>query len=269
MRAVYSAIALGVLAACSPAVPDSGAGIGFNNSPQAKAARDAELTGQPLPAASTVTSQSLAPAAVGAPIPLPAAAQPLPSDSAAVSTGTLVVASSLGASGTNADIANETAAALQLASANSGTMPVQASPSNPAPVAVSNPAGISDENDFSAVSQRESIESDAARIAANAEAYQVVAPTAVPTRDSAGSPNIVSYALQTNNPLGNRQYSRSGVNLAAKSQRNCAAFASPDQAQIAFLDKGGPQKDRQALDPDGDGYACDWDPTPFRKAVQN
>ena len=117
MRAVFSAIALGVLAACSPAVPDSG--IGFDNSPQAKAARDAELSGQPLPAASTVTSESLAPAVVGAPIPLPSAAQPSDADRAAVTTGTLVSASSIGASGTNADIANETAAALQLASASS------------------------------------------------------------------------------------------------------------------------------------------------------
>ena len=43
--------------------------------------------------------------------------------------------------------------------------------------------------------------------------------------------------------------------------------SSPDQAQIDFLSKGGPERDRLSLDPDGDGYACGWDPRPFRKAV--
>ena len=41
-----------------------------------------------------------------------------------------------------------------------------------------------------------------------------------------------------------------------------------DQAQSAFLDSGGPEKDRKGLDPDGDGFACGWDPTPFRNAVR-
>ncbi|CAN0586593.1 unnamed protein product, partial [Ectocarpus sp. 12 AP-2014] len=41
-----------------------------------------------------------------------------------------------------------------------------------------------------------------------------------------------------------------------------------DQAQIAFLEAGGPEKDRNGMDPDGDGFACNWDPTPFRRAAQ-
>ena len=41
------------------------------------------------------------------------------------------------------------------------------------------------------------------------------------------------------------------------------------EAKIAFLEAGGPKRDRKALDPDGDGYACGWDPAPYRRAVQN
>jgi hypothetical protein len=40
-------------------------------------------------------------------------------------------------------------------------------------------------------------------------------------------------------------------------------------AQIAFLERGGPKRDTLGLDPDGDGFACYWDPAPFRKAVSN
>ncbi len=69
--------------------------------------------------------------------------------------------------------------------------------------------------------------------------------------------------------MGTRVYSRSGVNLAGRAERNCNAFTSPDMAQAEFLAKGGPQRDRAGLDPDGDGYACGWDPAPFRRAVDN
>lgn len=38
----------------------------------------------------------------------------------------------------------------------------------------------------------------------------------------------------------------------------CAAFASSAAAQRAFESQGGPQRDPQGLDPDGDGRACGW-----------
>ena len=44
----------------------------------------------------------------------------------------------------------------------------------------------------------------------------------------------------------------------------CARYGSPDLAQQAFLAAGGPDRDRRGLDPDGDGFACAWDPRPFR-----
>ena len=271
MRAALTVLVLGALTACAPPVPDSGAGVGFDNSADVQLAREAALnTGQPLVPPSVLSQEILAPATAGAPtavasvgdpVPLPAVAQPIATVPMATPT--------VGASGSAQDIANETAAALALASSNSGQAPVQASPSNPAPALVTT-TGISDENDFAAVSGRQTIASDAERLAQNRAQFQLVAPTALPTRSAAGSqPNIVNYALQSSNPRGTKVFTRTGFNRDAKAARNCAGFASADQAQIAFLSQGGPQKDRKGLDPDGDGYACAWDPAPFRQAVNN
>jgi hypothetical protein len=49
----------------------------------------------------------------------------------------------------------------------------------------------------------------------------------------------------------------------------CDRYRSKDEAQQDFLAKGGPERDAYGLDPDGDGYACGWDPRPFRLAVGN
>jgi hypothetical protein len=261
MRAIYPTLIMGFLAACSPAIPDSGAGIGFDNSTDAKLAREAALnTGQPIALPTVIsgettlggtTTAGTANAGLGA-------AQP-----------TVLPPASTSASSSD-DIAAETAAALasmsSASSAGSGQAPLATVASSLPPV---DTTSISDENDFAAVSSRQTIESDAERIARNKAQYEEVAPTALPTRSGTSQPNIVDFALSSDNPQGNRIYSRSGFNSAAKAARNCAKFASPDLAQSTFLAKGGPQKDRQGLDPDGDGYACTWDPAPFRQAVSN
>lgn len=134
----------------------------------------------------------------------------------------------------------------------------------PAPdVTVNNP-GISDTNDFGAVSERETIEDNAERLAAQREVYEVIQPTAVPERPRSDRPNIVEYALGTYHPVGQVVWKRSGFNSDDRFQRACARYATQDQAQEDFLARGGPRNDRFGLDPDGDGYACFWDPTPFR-----
>ncbi len=88
----------------------------------------------------------------------------------------------------------------------------------------------------------------------------------LPTRAGDG-PNLVQYALSTTNPVGQQAYDRSSLQLRDPA-KVCLTYGSADKAQAAFLDAGGPQKDRKGLDPDGDGYACGWDPTPFRNAVR-
>lgn len=128
---------------------------------------------------------------------------------------------------------------------------------------------LSDENDFEAVSNRQSIESDAERLARNSASYEVIEPGALPTRGAAKTVNIVEYALSSDNMLGSPVYSRFPIGGQSRFLRNCDKYPSSDMAQIAFLERGGPKRDVLGLDPDGDGFACYWDPAPFRQAVSN
>lgn len=238
MRFFLCGAALVALVACEPAVPDSGAGVGFGDYDtyqQQQAARDAQLVGQSLPPAQVVSSEPLNPM-----------------------TGPA-------STGQGADLALETQAVLDATRSGSVQGVVNASPANPAPVQLDNP-GISDENDFSAVGSRRTIQDDAALRAQQQSQYQLIQPTAVPSRSGSSEPNIVDYALNTSHSVGSTQYRRTGLNAQARYQKNCAKYPSPDLAQTEFLEKGGPAKDRLGLDPDGDGYACSWDPAPFRMA---
>lgn len=209
-----------VLAACTPSVPDSAAGVGFDDYNAYQASRQAELAGRPAP----------------------------------VPEGPQIAQETMAALGTTAPLSATAPAPVAVATAPAA-----------APVSTNN-VGISDEQSFDAVSARESIESDAARIAQNRQAYVVIQPTSLPTRPEDGRPNIVAFALATNNPVGTQLYSRSGLNTQSRYDRACMRFASPDLAQEEFLASGGPERDRLGVDPDGDGYACWWDPTPFRAA---
>lgn len=223
MRLIISLGALVAIAACSPPVPDSGAGVGFDNG-------NFNRTGTP-----------------GAPLSASSALPP----AQAVSNETLAVL-------------DATAPAAQTSAATGQGGFVEASPSNPAPLQVENP-GISDENDFAAVDGRRSIEADAQRRAEIAAQYQQIEAKDLPTIEGGVGPNIVEYALLSNNPIGNRLYSRLGINAKNRFDRNCRSYPSADQAQIDFLSRGGPERDPRGLDPDGDGYACTWDPTPFQR----
>lgn len=263
MRLVFSAAALVILGACAQ-VPDSAAGVGFDDAlvdPRTRPApQQTTNTISILPEATAISDEALPPAATVAQSPTPTAATTL--------TQSPVVPTPSTTEQSDQDVILEAAESLRQSGANSGVEPLQASPSNPAPVLVGNP-GLSDENDFQAVSSRESIQSDAERLAQASAARQVVEPTALPSRSGDAQPNVVSYALQTSHAPGTRIYTRTGLNLSARAQRNCATYASADQAQIDFLSNGGPRRDRKSLDPDGDGYACNWDPRPYRSAVQN
>jgi hypothetical protein len=135
-----------------------------------------------------------------------------------------------------------------------------------APVPVRNNPGISDEQNFDAVSARETIESDAERLARLRAEYQVVQPEALPQREGGTGPNIVAFALSTTNAVGQQVYRRSGFRAEARFESACARYATADEAQRAFLARGGPEEDRMGVDPDGDGFACYWDPRPFRAA---
>lgn len=228
MRAYYLVPLALAVAACSPKVPESGVGFGDYNS---------YVKGATV-APATTPSTSFSPDAAAAAI-----------DSA----------------GTGVSTAPLTDAELFDPNRPRGDAPTNiAVESGETQYATS---GLSDEQSFAAVTERTSIEGDAERIAANRAQYVVIQPTDIPQRPDNTGPDIVKYALATTNPVGAQLYDRPSfylVNVDAA----CQKYTSPDFAQQAFLAKGGPVKDPKALDPDGDGFACTWDPTPFRAALQ-
>lgn len=249
-------LATATLAACNTApVPDSGPGVGFQDYGTYLREREAALnTGTPAPAAPgtplTAIGTTAAPAASG------------------FSTDRI---------GAAINAADGTAVGAPLSGTQPGVYVAPAVPQTGARPRGDAPAGIqqengevahtgiSDEQDFSAVSARETIESDKARIERNRAQYENVAPAALPTRPANTGPNIVEFALSTTHAPGTAVYRRSG---GGSSDRACGKFASADLAQQAFLERGGPDRDRLGVDPDGDGYACGWDPRPFRTALQ-
>jgi len=165
----------------------------------------------------------------------------------------------------NQEIASETLAVLGTTPADPVTSAPLDAPAAGTEILANNPE-ISDEQNFDAVASRETIESDRDRLERQREAFQVAQPEALPERPRGTGPNIVAYALSTSNQVGVPVHSRSGRFNQDKYRLACAEFGSSDQAQTAFLEAGGPKRDRKGLDPDGDGFACRWDPTPFRNA---
>lgn len=248
---ILSGLAL-ALAACGQTVPDSGAeatGVGFGSYNQYQAERAAR---------ETALASGVAPGGAVSGEPL-SAVGPLAANSGAVQYP-MTEAEALAA---------QTRATLGL---NAVTSPATSQASAAAPTGASATVsatptgrGLSDENDFAAVSERESIESDRLRLQQQRAEYEVVAPSDLPDRPDATGPNIVAFALSTSHAPGTKLYSR--MTLFGSNGRNCNRYNSANEAQQAFLAAGGPDRDRQGLDPDGDGYACGWDPRPFRLAA--
>jgi len=94
-----------------------------------------------------------------------------------------------------------------------------------------------------------------------------VRPVQLAPRPAQDAPNVVAFALATDHPVGAARYARDNPS-AERAARACGRHVSAALAQAAFLRAGGPEGDRQGMDPDGDGYACGWDPAPFRNAVR-
>lgn len=134
----------------------------------------------------------------------------------------------------------------------------------PATPTVTENAEISNTQDFKAVTEKETIASDAAKLAALKESYTVIAPEALPQR-SGERVNLAAYALSQKHNVGTRVYRRFNSGSGG-----CGRYRNdPDSAQRVFLESGGPAKDRKRLDGDGDGFACGWTPDRYRQLLQN
>ncbi len=253
---LFATLALGLVACTTTQVPDSGAGVGFTDYNSYLRQREAALqTGAPAPTPPGGPFGAAAPVApaggfstdrIGATLDAADGTAPAPAAGAPLS-GTTAFDPSRPRGDAPAGIQTQTGEA-QTAAALQGN------------------GAISDEQEFSAVSQRETIQSDAERIQRNRDQYVQIQPSALPERPADTGPNIVAFALSTTHSVGTQTYRRSG--FGGNPDRACAKFASADLAQQAFLERGGPERDRLGVDPDGDGFACSWDPRPFRN-VQN
>jgi len=126
---------------------------------------------------------------------------------------------------------------------------------------------VSDEQDFASVVQRESIESDSQRIKENEENLLIYDPIDHP--DKAGQSDVVSFALNTKHTPGTVLFRRNTLFFSRDQYlERCDAYIDSEAAQQAFLDAGGPEKDDLKLDPDGDGFACSWNPVKYRLVLQ-
>lgn len=78
-------------------------------------------------------------------------------------------------------------------------------------------------------------------------------------------PRVAAFAIRTTHQLGQRQWRRNP--LRADGQSICTQFPTRDQAQDRFLRDGGPERDPNGLDADGDGFVCGFDPTDLRASA--
>ena len=77
------------------------------------------------------------------------------------------------------------------------------------------------------------------------------------------SVNLAVFARSVSNKLGEKIYYRNFISSGAG--LDCKKFSNKNEAQIFFLENGGPKNDFHKMDVDGDGFACEWDPTIYRK----
>lgn len=240
------------LAACQPAVPESG--VGFGDYQSYLKAREGQLAGSTVSSAPTVQNAG---AAIGAET---VTATPL----GATSTAALPVAPI--AAPAVAPVAGapiQTSAALATPLASTTAASSAAVVAAPAALPASDPSAPLPASILAAIPGAAPAATPAATAPVAAPAPST-APVSASSTNPDGSPNLVVYALNAPNRLGQPVYARSGDSAA--STKACGRYRSADLAQTAFLDQGGPQTDRKNLDPDGDGFACKWDPTPFQKA---
>jgi hypothetical protein len=263
MRSLIVICAAVGLAACSPPVPDSGIGVGFTDYNtylrQQAGLRSLPIdpqniaTAPPIAAPNTGFSPSAAAAAIakaeGATAPLPFQFESASPSGAAPLTATPL--SPVAVTAPQSELRGITPTGIQELTVNYDAAT----------------SGVSDEQDFDAVAARRSIEGDKQQIERNRAQYQIDQPSSVPQRSGNGGPSIVEYALATQHPLGVKLFRRSPLRFK-NPQTACAGYETEDTAQEAFLSAGGPNRDPLGLDPDGDGFACGWDPRPFRALAQ-
>ena len=106
---------------------------------------------------------------------------------------------------------------------------------------------------------------EAAEKLESARKQRIVIETETPSH-SAETVNIAAFARSTINKKGESIYARRTFQTFDH-WTECAFFNTNENAQRFFLRTGGPKLDLKNLDPDGDGFACTWDPAIYRQLV--
>jgi hypothetical protein len=262
-RPLLAGLALVLLAACEPPVPDSSAvvrGPGFETPAQAAAREAALRRTTPTPSQTIRPPATPSSPAIGALVTDGNAIEPPMTEAERIALETRSV---LGVPPPQppAALPPEVIEAVP-----------DAEPDGAEPSALdldrNNPT-ISREQDFGTVASQRSIEADAARVNAARQQFQLVEPRALQRPDEVG-PNIISYAIERARPVGASGTFRRGFAASQRAaERRCQGYRTADVAQEEFLAAGGPEQDRLGLDPDGDGNACGWNPATFRQLVGN
>ncbi|EPX83798.1 hypothetical protein ruthe_02595 [Rubellimicrobium thermophilum DSM 16684] len=257
-----------LLSACAQPIPDSGAGVGFGDYAQyelERARREAALTGAPAGGLAPLSMPAATYPVTAGPAAYGPAYNPAPvgaSGSFGMATGSgSVTSADLAAAGigTGGAVLPATSPAIPAAGWPAASAPAVTTASAPAAAPTTEPAWNPQADPLR----------DSGLEARPSNAAPVIVPGAAATAPAVPTgPNIVEYALSTTNQRGEPLYSRFIFSTQARMQRNCADYASADDAQRDFLARGGPRRDPRGLDPDGDGFACAWDPAPFRAAVR-
>jgi hypothetical protein len=233
MRYSLVILALCVVVGCSPEIPDSGAGVGFGDYGTFMRDRD---------------RQAVRPASI---VPPPQVVSLPPRNTGQVAQPFAPV-----------QMAPVQTAILQSGPIGQGSRPLP-------PVTIPQPQttapGPVTTQDFQAIASGGAGFGTTSFPAPAQGTVEMVAPSALPTRP-ADMPNIIEYALNARNGVGEKVWRRSPLTMQ-NTDRNCRSFVNSDLAQEEFLRRGGPARDQQNLDPDGDGFACWWDPAPFRAAA--
>lgn len=248
-KAVLAVLGVAALAACEPDVPNSAAGVGFGDYETYLRQREAELRGQQAGTAQAapVLTAPLDGSAYGTTGSTAPATPPAGGAYGSAGYGATPVTSAAGI------------AAQQQATATASAAPAQGTIGSDtlAALRATAPAG----------SAPASTGTTSGSVGAPLDAMAPTPMPAAPTTSGSAGPNLAAYALAATNAPGQSVYKRGGFHLTS-STAACKKYVSPDIAQMAFLQKGGPQKDPLNLDPDGDGFACGWDPRPFQMARQ-
>ena len=122
--------------------------------------------------------------------------------------------------------------------------------------------GVLDLSQFSQEQQKFERE-EAAKRREKLKAGRVVLEASRKEKIATKSVNLAVFARSVSNKLGEKIYYRNIVSSGDGSA--CKKFHNKNAAQIFFLENGGPKNDFHYIDPDGDGFACNWDPEIYRK----